>query len=110
MKNTLVAFILVFSTTIFSTKITSGNYTIGNGGNYANIKAAADSVGTPLTGNLHFTIIDSMTVSAQCSIKTNLAGYTYTITSDSNHYGNYNRGHWLKYSNTTYRVVIEPAE
>lgn len=99
MKRLLLAFVLFVS--VYSTKITSGVHTIGSDGEYATLKELVDSLGAGFTGNLTARYISPVTEAVAVVIGTYLQGYTFTIESDSLHYGDYNRGHLITYNGNT---------
>ena len=67
--------------------ITQGTYTLGSGGNYADLKTAIDDILKPasrrdLTGDLTFVLISDITeVSANDAVNIRCNGYTFRITS-----------------------------
>lgn len=73
--------------------ISSGNYTVGSGGNYATWSAAAADV-TSQTGNIVLTQISAISDSGQALFSQALNGYSLHLTSNYPHYGDWNKG-WL---------------
>ncbi|KKN45012.1 hypothetical protein LCGC14_0687240 [marine sediment metagenome] len=79
--------------------ISAGSYTVGAAGDYLTWKAAFDDLAGTLTGDLTFTQISDVTLSAQALIPDtfDLAGYTFKITSNTPPYGDPTAG-WKTYS------------
>lgn len=71
--------------------MTSGSYTVGSGGDYANWAAAAAATEN-LTGNLTFTQISDVTDNTALAFNVALGGYTLTLTSNKRHNGNFGGG------------------
>jgi len=96
MKSLLLTLLLSFK--LFA--VTSGSYTVGSGGDYANWAAAAAATEN-LTGNLTFTQISDVTDNTQITLTQALGGYTLTLTSNKRHNGNFGGGWKTNYNNNT---------
>lgn len=72
--------------------VSSGSYTVGSGGNYATMAEAFADIGSPLSGNLTFTLTSDVTETASSACSADLNGNTFTITSDTDHEGDFDEG------------------
>lgn len=73
--------------------IDRGSYTVGTGGEFADWIEAADEITGPLAGDLTFTQISAVSISAAASFIVDVDSFVLKLTSDSGHAGNPNAGH-----------------
>lgn len=72
--------------------ISSGTASVGTGKTYTNWAAAAADLAATLTGDLTFEQQADSADTSQCNFTTDLADYTFKMTSDTDHGGNYSNG------------------
>lgn len=73
--------------------VSEGNYTFGSGGNYLTPELAFADI-SDLTNNLLFAQTSNIISTAVAAMTENLNGYTFTVTSNTPHYGDNTAG-WL---------------
>lgn len=88
--------------------VTSGSFTVGTAGNYANWTTAAADTGN-LTGNLTFTMISSFTEATVPSFTPNLNGFTLKLTTASPHNGDPTTGYQWTYNGASFGLTFTPS-